>query len=68
MAPQGAHICFFGSGARYNMLLGQKWTKIAMTYFAPAGSLRRKSLIFPDVWKVQTLISLVFDSETMMFL
>ena len=29
------------------------------SYFAPAGSLRRKSVIFPDIQKVETLILMI---------
>ena len=45
-------LCF---GGRYKVGLGKKWAE--RNYFAPAGSLRRKSEIFPGIQKVDTLSS-----------
>ena len=55
---------FFGVGC--NKVV-KKWKWIHLGYFATAGSLLWKSVIFSDVWKVQILNSWLFDLNWFIF-
>ncbi len=65
MAPNGPepapNLHFGGLGVAI------RWFRVKnclrSNYFAPAGSLRLKSIIFPDIRKVQAMMFLIFQKN-----
>ena len=59
MAPVGDKTSISRAWGRYDGFRVKNGLK--RIFFAPAGSLRRKSVIFPDIRKVKPLIFVIFE-------
>ena len=67
MVPDGAKILIFLYLVAVTKMYRVKNVSNS-NYFAPAGSLRRTSVIFPDIRKVEEQICVMFDSQNHDFL